>query len=55
MSKIVTHYERKCIPGGGFDWEARREDYDGGDPPDPQGFGRTEQEAIDDLLEQEEG
>ena len=52
MSKIITTYKRQCMPSA--DWTAVREDYDGGDPPDPCGHGATEEAAIADLLEQED-
>lgn len=50
MNKIVTAYEFPPIPIRNYDWSASREDWDEGDLI---GYGRTEQEAIDDLLEQE--
>jgi hypothetical protein len=48
--KIRTEYDPKPIPDRCFDWSAVRDGYE---PRDPCGYGRTEQEAIDDLLEQE--
>jgi hypothetical protein len=45
MAKIVTSYEYPPIPVRHFDWCAH---YD--DPEGPTGWGRTEQEAIGDLL-----
>lgn len=52
--KIRTHFEYPPIPLRCFDWSAVDDDtYDGA--PDcncPIGRGVTEQEAIDDLLEQ---
>lgn len=58
--KIATRYQPPPIPQRDFDWYALDSDtYDGA--PDAgaastMGWGRTEQEAIDDLLEQfEEG
>lgn len=48
--KIITNYDPKPIPDRRFDWSAVTEDYDG--EGSPAGFGRTEQEAITDLLEQ---
>ena len=50
MKKIITTYECPPIPVRNYDWSASREDYDEGDFI---GYGRTEQEAIDDLLEKE--
>ncbi len=50
--KIVTEYWAKPIPMREFDWSAVTDNYDGADPPDPIGYGRTEAEAIADLLEQ---
>ncbi len=48
--KIVTNYIYPPIPIRQFDWSAVRDSYEEGDP---QGFGETEQAAIDDLLRQE--
>lgn len=39
------------IPIRSMDWRATRKGYE---PGDPMGYGRTEQEAITDLLENEE-
>ncbi len=53
--KIVTDYWPKPIPIRSHDWSAVLDNYDGGDNDGrggPQGFGATQQEAIDDLLEQ---
>ena len=47
--KIVTNYWAKPIPMRQFDWEALEEGWDLGEP---MGYGRTEQAAIDDLMEQ---
>lgn len=44
--KIVTDYWQKPIPPRSFDWTAEFEDSDAG----PIGYGKTEQEAINDLL-----
>lgn len=53
--KIQTDYWAKPIPIRRFDWCATWENYEGGDGyderPGPVGYGATEQEAIDDLLE----
>lgn len=51
MRKIITSHECPPIPVREYDWSAAREDWDEGDLI---GYGRTEQEAIDDLIEQEE-
>ena len=51
MKKIITSYECPPIPVRDYDWLAFRQDWDDGDLI---GYGRTEQNAIDDLLEQEE-
>ncbi len=51
MRQIITSYECPPIPKREYDWSAAREDWDEGDCI---GYGRTEQDAIDDLLEQEE-
>ena len=50
MRQIITSYECPPIPIRDYDWSAAREDWDEGDCI---GY-RTEQDAIDDLLEQEE-
>jgi hypothetical protein len=54
-SKIVTNYEFPPIPPRDHDWSARRDD---SEPDDDghmmQGWGPTEQEAVADLLRQEE-
>lgn len=49
--KIVATFWAKPIPIRQFDWEAAR---DGHEPPEPVGYGKTREEAIADLLEQEE-
>ncbi len=51
MNKIITSHDYPPIPDRRFDWSAIREDYDEGDLI---GHGRTEQEAIDDLTQQED-
>ncbi len=51
MRKIITSHDCPPIPVRDYDWSASREDWDEGDLI---GYGKTEQEAIDDLLEQEE-
>jgi len=51
MRQIITSYECPPIPSREYDWSASREDWDWGDLI---GYGPTEQDAIDDLLEQEE-
>ena len=49
MVKIVTHFEYPPIPNRNFDWYAIDDDrYDG--EGCPMGHGRTEREAVDDLL-----
>ena len=50
MNKIITTHERPPIPVRDYDWSAAREWYEEGDLI---GYGSTEQEAIEDLLEQE--
>ena len=47
---IKTAYIFPPIPLREFDWVAVRDGYEEGDL---QGFGKTEQEAINDLLAQE--
>jgi len=49
--KIQTSYWRKPIPTDKYDWDAI-DDERGWEPGEPIGRGATEQEAIDDLLEQ---
>ena len=53
-ARIVTNYEYPPIPDRRFDWSAIDENtYDGAeDSSCPVGRGVTEQEAIDDLLDQ---
>ena len=51
MRKITTSHGCPPIPSIDYDWSTSREDWDEGDFI---GYGQTEQEAIDDLLEQEE-
>jgi hypothetical protein len=48
---IKTDYWRKPIPTNACDWSAYRDGYE---PGDSIGYGATEEEAIQDLLEQEE-
>lgn len=50
MRKITTSHDCPPIPVRDYDWSALREDWDKGDFI---GYGITEQEAIDDLLEKE--
>lgn len=47
LDKIITSHDKPPIPIRKYDWSARREEYDEGDPV---GFGATEQEAIQDLI-----
>lgn len=48
---IRTHYDPKPIPLRQFDWSAIRDSYE---PAMPIGYGRTEAEAIADLIAQED-
>ena len=48
---IITSFDYPPIPIREYDWSAIRDYYDAGDPI---GYGRTEQEAIDNLKEQED-
>lgn len=48
--RIVTHFEYPPIPVRSYDWSAV--DDDTYEPGNPIGRGATEQEAVDDLLEQ---
>jgi len=49
--KIITEYDVKPIPIRSYDWSATREDWDEGEPI---GYGVSEEEAINDLIEKEE-
>lgn len=49
--KIVTDFWAKPIPIRQFDWSAT---FDGYEPGEPHGYGRTEQDAINDLLQNAE-
>ena len=51
MIKIVTTQENPPIPSNNYDWSSCRENYELGDKI---GYGKTELEAINDLLEKEE-
>lgn len=51
IDKIITHFEFPPIPIRNFDWCAFRDSYE---PGDPIGWGRTTQDAIQDLLDVEE-
>ena len=51
MAQITTIYEYPPIPIRDYDWSAIRKDYEGGDLI---GHGRTAQDAIEDLINQEE-
>jgi hypothetical protein len=51
--KIITNFWMKPIPLRQFDWSAVTDNYDGAeDSNDPIGYGATEQEAMQDLIEQ---
>lgn len=56
--KILTSYDFPPIPDRSMDWSAITDNYDcdadqdGFFSTDPVGYGRTEAEAIADLLEQ---
>jgi hypothetical protein len=47
---IITERINPPIPVNHFDWTACRDGYDAGDPI---GYGTTEREAIEDLLDKE--
>lgn len=47
---IITEQINPPIPVNNFDWNAYRDGYDAGDPI---GYGATEREAIEDLLDKE--
>jgi hypothetical protein len=48
---ILVRYVRPPIPLRSFDWSAVRDNYE---PGLPVGYGNTPQEALEDLLSQEE-
>ena len=48
MKKIETKFVNPPIPSRRWDWQATFEGYDSGDPI---GYGKTEKEAIEDLIE----
>jgi len=50
--RIITEYVYPPIPKRDWDWAATRDGYE---PGDPIGRGPTEDAAIRDLLDQEEG
>jgi len=51
--KIHAHFVYPPIPTRKFDWCASTDNYDGTDGGnEPLGWGATEQEAINDLIEQ---
>jgi hypothetical protein len=50
LRKIVTEHVNPPIPDRSFDWSAT---FDGYEPGDSIGTGRTEQEAIDWLIAEE--
>jgi hypothetical protein len=47
--RVITSYDPPPIPTRDHDWSAV---FDGYEPGNPIGWGRTEQEAVDDLWEQ---
>lgn len=51
LPRIVTDYWRKPIGVRTHDWSAT---FDGYEPGDPVGYGETEDEAKNDLMEQME-
>lgn len=50
LPDIITYYDPKPIPLRRYDWSAARDGYE---PGDPIGWGATEAEAIEDLMERE--
>lgn len=48
MNTIITTFVNPPLPINNFDWQAV---YQGYDEEDPVGYGSTEDEAIEDLLE----
>jgi len=51
IRRIVTSHDNPPIPIREFDWSASRDDYDEGDLI---GYGKTEEDAIQDLLSLED-
>lgn len=55
LPRINTAFWMKPIPLRQFDWSATYDDYEGGDgysePPGPVGYGRTEADAVLDLID----
>ncbi len=47
--KIITEHIYPPIPNRNYDWSAVTDSYDEGEPI---GYGKTEQEAIEDLKQQ---
>lgn len=47
MSRILTEQINPPIPTTAFDWRAV---FDGYEPGDPIGYGRSEQDAVADLI-----
>tara|TARA_R110002167_G_scaffold181421_3_gene381725 strand:+ start:1029 stop:1187 length:159 start_codon:yes stop_codon:yes gene_type:complete len=47
--KIITEFIYPPIPNRNYDWSAVTDSYD---EDDPIGYGKTEQEAIEDLKKQ---
>jgi hypothetical protein len=50
IENIITVNDCPPIPNRNYDWSAFREDYDEGNLI---GYGKTENEAINDLIEKE--
>lgn len=48
--RIITTHHPPPIPLRSMDWSAARDGYE---PGDPIGYGATEEEAIEDLMERE--
>lgn len=57
FERIHTHFDAKPIPDRRFDWSATYDDYDADCDQDgffsnsPVGYGRTEAEAVLDLID----
>lgn len=51
FSKIIIHFENPPIPVRNFDWCATR---DGWEPGQPIGWGKIPQDALQNLLDEEE-
>ena len=51
MGRYITTFDPPPIPLRQFDWKATRDGYE---PGDPIGYGKTEEQSLRELQEQEE-